>query len=93
GYGSLSYLKYFPIDTLKIDRAFVADIVTDRFDRAIAKAVLALASELKVDCVAEGIETKEQCELLRELGCRHAQGYYFSRPALPAAPAKLRNPG
>jgi len=84
GYSSLSYLKYFPIDTLKIDRAFVADIATDPFDRAIAKAVLTLAAELKVDCIAEGVETQEQLEILRGLGCLRIQGYYFSRPKPPA---------
>lgn len=84
GYSSLSYLKYFPIDTLKIDRAFVADIATDPFDRALAKAVLTLAAELKVDCIAEGVETQEQLEILRGLGCRRIQGYYFSKPKPPA---------
>ncbi len=85
GYSSLAYLKYFPIDTVKIDRIFVADIVHDPFDRAIAKSVLSLAEELRVDCVAEGVETKEQLEVLRELGCRRVQGYYFSRPKAPSA--------
>ncbi len=93
GYSSLSYLKYFPVDTLKLDRAFVADIVSDSFDRAIAKTVLTLAGELKLDCIAEGVETKEQLELLRSLGCRLIQGYYFSKPQPPAALAgKLWHP-
>ncbi len=85
GYSSLSYLKYFPIDTLKVDRAFVADIAKDTFDRAIAKAVLTLANELDLDCIAEGVEDKVQVDLLRSLGCRRMQGYFFSRPQLPAA--------
>lgn len=85
GYSSLSYLKYFPIDTLKIDRAFVADIAKDTFDRAIAKAVLTLANELDLDCVAEGVEDKAQVTLLRGLGCRRMQGYFYSRPLLPGA--------
>jgi photoactive yellow protein len=93
GYSSLSYLKYFPVDTLKLDRAFVADIVSDSFDRAIAKTVLTLAGELKLDCIAEGVETKEQLDLLRSLGCRLVQGYYFSKPQPPAALAdKLWRP-
>jgi len=95
GYSSLSYLKYFPIDTLKLDRAFVADIASDKFDRAIAKAVLTLAAELQVNCVAEGVETVEQYDLLRELGCRRFQGYFFAKPQLPAAlterPPRLGN--
>ncbi len=81
GYSSLAYLKYLPIDTLKLDRSFVADIAVDRFDRAIATAVLALARDLKLECIAEGIEDAGQMQLLRELGCRHMQGYHFGRPA------------
>jgi EAL domain-containing protein (putative c-di-GMP-specific phosphodiesterase class I) len=80
GYSSLAYLKYLPVDTLKIDRAFIADIAVDRFDRAIATAVLALASDLKLHCIAEGIEEARQAQILRELGCRHAQGFLFGRP-------------
>lgn len=80
GYSSLAYLKYLPIDTLKLDRAFIADIAVDKFDRAIATAVLALAADLKLECVAEGIEEAAQMELLRELGCTRMQGYYFGRP-------------
>jgi len=85
GYSSLSYLKYFPIDTLKLDRAFVADITKDTFDRAIAKAVLTLANELELDCIAEGIEDTEQLALLRTLGCRLMQGYFFARPESASA--------
>jgi photoactive yellow protein len=93
GYSSLSYLKYFPVDNLKLDRAFVADIVSDTFDRAIAKTVLTLAAELSMDCIAEGVETKEQLDLLRRFGCRLIQGYYFSRPLPPEALAgKLWRP-
>ena len=88
GYSALAYLKYLPIDTLKIDRAFVKDIVVDRFDRAIATAVLALAADLKLECIAEGIETPEQMRMLRELGCRHMQGFLFARP-LPAKDLRL----
>lgn len=88
GYSSLAYLKYLPVDTLKLDRAFVAGIAVDRFDRAIATAVLTLARDLKLECIAEGIETEEQARILRELGCPLLQGYLFGRPQPPGA---LRN--
>ena len=80
GYSSLAYLKYLPVDTLKLDRAFVSGIADDEFDRAIATAVLALARDLELECVAEGIETEAQARLLRELGCPLLQGYLFGRP-------------
>ncbi len=80
GYSSLSYLKYLPVDTLKIDRAFVIDIVSDAFDQAIATAVLTLTRKLALECVVEGVETPEQLAKLRELGCTIVQGYYFSKP-------------
>ncbi len=93
GYSSLSYLKYFPVDNLKLDRAFVADIVSDSFDRAIAKTVLTLAAELSMDCIAEGVETKEQLELLRGFGCRLIQGYYFRSPSRrPRSPINSGDP-
>ncbi len=84
GYSSLAYLKHFPLHTLKIDRAFIIDIVTDGFDRAIARAVLTLANELGLDCVVEGVETLEQIDALCALGCTQMQGYFFSRPITAA---------
>jgi len=80
GYSSLSYLKQFPVNTLKIDRSFVNDIVIDEDDRAIATSVIALAKTMKLEVIAEGVETLEQQNLLKELGCHHIQGYYLSRP-------------
>jgi len=84
GYSSLAYLKNFPVDTLKIDRAFVTDIVVDRFDRAIATTVLTLANELGFECVVEGVENAEQLATLRTIGCTTMQGYYFCKPTTPA---------
>jgi diguanylate cyclase (GGDEF)-like protein len=80
GYSSLSYLKRFPIDTLKLDKSFVEDVCTDSSDAAIAEAVVLLAHSLNLSVVAEGVETEEQLEFFRRLGCDHIQGYLFSAP-------------
>ncbi len=82
GYSSLSHLKRFPIDTLKIDKTFVADILHDREDAAIVSAVIAMARALDLEVIAEGVETEAQRALLAEQGCDAYQGYLFS-PALP----------
>ncbi len=84
GYSSLSYLKQFPIDTLKIDRSFVRDVNVDPHNAAIVTAILAMARQLQIAVVAEGIETPEQQAFLAEHGCGIGQGYYFSKP-MPAA--------
>ncbi len=83
GYSSLSYLKHFPLDTIKIDRSFVAGLDDDPANRSIVQAVVTLAHGLGIDVTAEGIETVEQLDCLRELHCDRGQGYYFARP-LPA---------
>jgi diguanylate cyclase (GGDEF)-like protein len=80
GYSSLSYLKRFPIDTLKIDRSFVKDLHTDQDDAAICAAILAMAQQLGLNVVAEGVETKEQLEFLRHHGCNQIQGFLCSKP-------------
>jgi diguanylate cyclase (GGDEF)-like protein/PAS domain S-box-containing protein len=83
GYSSLAYLKRFPIDTLKIDLAFIRDVTTNADDAAITVAIISMAHSLKLKVIAEGVETKEQLEFLRSHDCDEIQGYYLSRP-LPA---------
>ncbi|HVP32339.1 MAG TPA: EAL domain-containing protein [Steroidobacteraceae bacterium] len=80
GYSSLSYLKRWRVDTLKIDRSFVRDLVTDMSDLAIVSAIIAMARHLHIEVVAEGIEGWPQLDKLRHLGCSYAQGYLFARP-------------
>jgi diguanylate cyclase (GGDEF)-like protein/PAS domain S-box-containing protein len=85
GYSSLSYLHRFPIDVLKIDKSFVADVSDAPGGNALAGAVVALGTSLGLRTVAEGIETEEQSVVLKRLGCRFGQGFLFSRPLVPGA--------
>ncbi len=80
GYSSLSYLRHFPVDLLKIDRAFVNSLEENKKDRAIVQAIITLAESLDLTVVAEGVETLKQAHRLRELGCGLAQGFLFSMP-------------
>ena len=89
GYSGLAYLKRLPIDTVKIDQSFVRDLTIDPDDAAIVTAIVAMARSLGVDVVAEGVETEEQVEELKRLGCHRAQGYLLARPMNAAAVTRL----
>ncbi len=80
GYSSLAYLKRLPVTKLKIDRSFVMNLPDDEDDAAIVNAIIALAKSMKLDLIAEGVETKEQKEYMLEQGCIKIQGYYYSKP-------------
>jgi EAL domain-containing protein (putative c-di-GMP-specific phosphodiesterase class I) len=89
GYSSLTYLSRFPLDELKIDRSFVSGLPGERHSLAIVGAIIALARELNLRVVAEGVETREQLQFLRARECDEYQGYLCSRPAPPEAFAIL----
>jgi two-component system CheB/CheR fusion protein len=94
GYSSLSYLKKLPIHELKIDRSFVNGIATERDDRSIAIAIIDMSRALGMRVVAEGVETRDQLEVLTEEGCDMIQGFLFYRPLSPEAFAQvLRSAG
>jgi EAL domain-containing protein (putative c-di-GMP-specific phosphodiesterase class I)/PleD family two-component response regulator len=80
GYSSLAYLKRFPLDVLKVDQSFVRNICSNREDQAIAGAVISLAHSLRLEVIAEGVETQAQHDLLRDMGCDQIQGYFHGKP-------------
>jgi EAL domain-containing protein (putative c-di-GMP-specific phosphodiesterase class I) len=83
GYSSLAQIKHFPIDTLKVDRSFIRNIPQDVEDKAITEAIIAMGKTLSLTVVAEGVETQEQLDFLREHSCDEMQGFYFSKPIVP----------
>ena len=93
GYSSLNYLKQFPIDTLKIDQSFVRSLSEDRDDIAIVLAIISLGKALNLRLVAEGVETREQLQILQDKGCHDIQGYYFSKPLTAENMQKLLEEG
>jgi len=80
GYSSLAYVRTLPLDKLKLDRSFVVDLVQDAGARAVAGSMIEMCRSLKMDCIVEGVETREQVKILNSLGCQTIQGYYCSRP-------------
>jgi len=80
GYSSLTHLKRFPIDTLKVDRSFIRDLPQDLEDKAITEAIIAMGKSLNLTVVAEGVETLEQQTFLHDHACDEMQGFYFSKP-------------
>ena len=80
GYSSLGQLRHYPIDTLKIDRAFVRDLANSREDQAISKAIISMGKTLGMAVVAEGVETPEQLALLSRYQCDQIQGFFYHRP-------------
>ncbi len=80
GYSSLSYLRKFPFDKIKIDRSFINDLPDKENAASIVRAILALSTSFGITTTAEGVETKEQLDVLRFEGCTEVQGYYFSTP-------------
>jgi len=80
GYSSLAYLKQFPVDTLKIDKAFIMNMLEDADDRTIVESIVSMSKAMHLKIVAEGVETAEHVTLLKKMGVDFAQGYYFSRP-------------
>ena len=83
---SLAHLRHFPISVLKIDRSFIGGLNSSKGDTEVVKAVISLGIALGLEVVAEGVETIDQARILTELGCSHAQGYLYGRPAPAGEP-------
>ena len=99
GYSSLSYLKKFDIDYLKIDQAFVRNLSSESSDMVLCEAMIGMAHKLGIKVIAEGVETREQGDLLKRIGCDYGQGWFFSKPlpagqfeAMLADPEKFQGP-
>ncbi len=80
GFSALSYLKNYPVSTVKIDRSFIMDLPGDKENEVLVQAIIAMAHGLRLEVIAEGVETEEQWEFLRRHKCNFAQGYYFGKP-------------
>ena len=80
GYSSLSYLKMFPLTTLKIDRSFIKEIEKNEDDQEITRAIIAMGQSLSLNTLAEGVESQEQVDILKEYGCDYIQGFFYSKP-------------
>ena len=93
GYSSLSHLRRLPLDVLKLDRSFVSEMLNNNESREIVHTIISLAHILCMDVVAEGVETVEQANQLRSLGCKYAQGYFFSKPMTQAMAQTLIGSG
>lgn len=89
GYSSMSYLSKFDIDFLKIDRSFVSNLTPNSKELALCQAIITMAKSLGMTIIAEGIETKQQQDLLTTMGCDYGQGFYFSKPVRASAISQL----
>jgi diguanylate cyclase (GGDEF)-like protein len=93
GYSSLSYLQQLPLDSLKIDRSFITDLATNPKDSQIVTAIVSMAHGLRLNVIAEGVETLQQLQFLQSLNCQEGQGYFFNRPLSPADAAVVLQEG
>lgn len=92
GYSSLRYLKLFPVNTLKIDQCFIRHVHDDPKDAALVDTIIRMAENLDLNVIAEGVETEQQFQFLKDKKCNQAQGYYFNRPLPPEEIERLYHP-
>jgi len=83
GYSSLQYLKQLSVNELKIDQSFIRDFLVQKSDALIVEAIISIGTKFNMEIIAEGVETREQFERLKEMGCKNFQGFYFGKPTLP----------